>query len=298
MQKIKTINELIEKGEFREALILSRNLAEERKDKNSLKELTLLLARHEELLKEVRNNVISNENRWIEKAKLYQSLVEILEKIAETPFYDKRKLLNLIEKTHSKRTEIIANESKELFEIYGGGVIRQRAVYSSFSIPNRGENEFVWRNLASKHKDQLKNERLWLERHVLNKYCKLIIKPMAVSRLRSKNPKELLVRLQILDEFLKTNLANVDVVTIPEKVLYGRKHLTIVGNWFFAESNDPRSKGWENTSISSKEVDLKIKEFDSEFDQLLERKGISVFDAKQEALSEIDSMIKILKQKK
>lgn len=295
MQKKKIIYKLLEKDEFKEALILSRGLAEEKNDKKSLRELTILFARHEELLREIRNDIISNENRRIEKGKLYSSLLDIIEIITEEPLYNKQKILDSIEKTHSKRTEIIANESKELFEIHGGGIIRQRAVYSSFSIPNRDENELIWQSINSKFKDQLKRERIWLEKHVENKYCKLIIKPTALSRLRKKNPNELLTRLQVLHDFLKTNLANIDVITIPEQVLYGRKHLTIVGNWFFAESNDPRSKGWENSSISSKEVDVKIKEFDLEFNKLLERKGISIFDAKQEALFEVSSMIKKLK---
>ena len=45
---------------------------------------------------------------------------------------------------------------------------------------------------------------------------------------------------------------------------YGKKHLTIVGNWFYAESNNPSKENWKKTSISSKEVDLKIKEFAKE----------------------------------
>ena len=177
-------------------------------------------------------------------------------------------LKTIYEKSTEGRTFQLGEKSKLIFKNRGPQVVRQKANFSSFSIPNRPEGDRIWEywiKERSYHKD-LRYERYWLDKHLKGAYGKLILQPSAKTTHSSQYPKYHLLRMLILKEFIECNKDQLDIVLIPDDIKI-ENNLTILGMAFYAEAKGRDSGGWEDTKFSFEEVETKVKEFDREFNK-------------------------------
>jgi len=233
---------------------------------------------------------IKYEDAAIFYSKIFNSLLELISKI-ENDHSPNKASFNEIHDQIDKRAIALADKARFFFNHYGSQIIRQKAINSSFSLPNRDEKDSIWEGWLKPFPLELGKERFWLEKHIQSQYVKLIIMPFAKMKYKVEATKYAATRLKILFDFISSNKDKVDIVTITEDNPAEFKNLTIIGNYFYAESGNRQNDSWLDTSISTKDVDLKIKEFDSEFNVLLNKKGLDIFSAREKALEEIRSEI-------
>ncbi len=194
------------------------------------------------------------------------------------------------------RQEMLGLFAKELWEAGEYGIVRQRAAFSSFAIPNREVSDPIWierdgnDSRASHHYKSSWAERKWFELHAKATYCRLIIKPSIARKIaRNRGKKAAILRLKCLQEFVEVNKDKVDIVstdTLGENII-------ILGNWFISKSSTPTDKGYENTSFEWENslVEKQIQEFDSVFYKLLKVKKMDIYESKQDTLEQIRHLI-------
>ncbi len=122
------------------------------------------------------------------------------------------------------------------------GRIRQRASLSSFSIPDQETSHPVWDQREGNvprspfYRNLLRDERRALETHARQAGCDLIIDPEFCLERNGKTAT--LTRLRILAQFLEDMPDDRVQVVLSRQARSG--NLTIVGDWFSAESVSPR----------------------------------------------------------
>jgi hypothetical protein len=198
------------------------------------------------------------------------------------------------------RTELLAEYADGMVSPGGYGRVRQRATLSSFWIPDLPEHDPLWNRCYPnpppdvKHFRLLRRERGALERHVKREGCSLIIYP-AISPSTFGGPGPARERLSLLREFLASRVRDTRVrVVISDRALGG--NLTIVGDWFLAESVTPRPrKGYRQTIFNSHALTVlnAVHQFDDEFENLC-RIGIS---GVTRVVKEIERIIRRLPRK-
>lgn len=195
------------------------------------------------------------------------------------------------------RQEMLGIFSKDLWDARAYGIIRQRAAFSSFAIPNRAPTDFIWKERDGdeprlfNHYESSWSERKWLEAHAISTYCKLIIKPSIAREIAvNRGRKAAILRLKCLRDFLVSNNDKIDVITTDSL----GENIIIVGNWFFSKSDKPTDKGWEDTAFEWDKllVENQIEQFDLEFQSLLLAKGMDIYDSKFETLEQIEKLIR------
>ena len=140
-----------------------------------------------------------------------------------------------------KRTELLASYGRQVLQLGASGRVQQRAALSSFSIPNKSLTHALWAlregaNRRSNYQRQLQRaEREVLEQHARAAGCDLIIDPtFSLARHGEESTK---ARLWILKQFLE------DMPDDKVRVVCSRRaregNLTVVGDWFSAESMSP-----------------------------------------------------------
>jgi hypothetical protein len=140
------------------------------------------------------------------------------------------------------RTEALARSAQRVIDMGSFGRVRQRAALSSFSIPDAPPDDPIWVEregnvLRSEFYHSLQQaERHTLERHAREGGCDLIVDPDFC--LERNGIEATRSRLKILLKFLE-NMPDerVRIVMSPRA---RRANLTIVGDWFSAESMSPR----------------------------------------------------------
>ena len=148
--------------------------------------------------------------------------------------------LNMIEVTTwtDERTKLLAGYAQAVTELKASGRVRQRAALSSFSIPDKGLENILWtlregatpRTSFQRHWQR--EERRALERHVAQAGCDLIIDPtFSLVRHGEEATK---ARLWIVYKFLESLPDDKVRVVLSPRAREG--NLTIVGDWFSAES--------------------------------------------------------------
>lgn len=196
------------------------------------------------------------------------------------------------------RTDMIVKYANDVLSFNEYGTVRQIARMSSFHIPNtypenpKLKEHFGQTNKGGSSLQSLIEERRALERHAQKKGCKLIINPCeTVKRYGSKIAK---LRIQELINFLEDMADDKVEIAIKGKEICGKdefqkdmdvgnidKNLTIIGDWFFAESIlSPKGSGhpWTLFVRHAPTIIESIENFDIELNELLNeqnRKGRS-----------------------
>lgn len=141
-----------------------------------------------------------------------------------------------------RRTELLVQYSNHLLDRGTYGHVRQRAIFSSFSLPDRDVTEPIWNRLDDRHagspfrRQLLREERRALDRHAQMEGCSLIINPLVDYSAVGADVHR--AQLETLIAFLSS---------LPDKkariALSPRAHkgnLTLVGDWFVAQAVMPQ----------------------------------------------------------
>jgi hypothetical protein len=177
------------------------------------------------------------------------------------------------------RTELMAQSAMRVIALGHHDKVRQRAALTSFCLPDADLGDEVWRLRdgdvqRSKYLHHLqREERRALELHARRAGCDLIIDPEVTLKVYGDAARR--VRLQCLVDFLKSCPAGkVRAVVASPHTIGG--NLTIVGDWFTAESMAPRpGEGYRQTLFiwHAPSVLRQIERFDDEFKDLKKAQG-------------------------
>ena len=160
-----------------------------------------------------------------------------------------------------KRTELLIKYTDRELRLGNYGKIRQKAAYSSFYIPTDKRDGDHPR--SEYYHFLLSEERRTLGQHLDHAGCKLIIDPFMKTPFSGRSAAK--SRLEELISFLESmDDKSVEVVTSHSA---RRTNLTIVGDWFSAESRIPSAQGYRNTifDFHAPTVLRLIRQFDEEF---------------------------------
>lgn len=201
-----------------------------------------------------------------------------------------------------ERTQMIADFSKRILCMGSGyhGHVRQKARLSSFQIPDRPTNHQIWierddEGFPDENRYRLlRNERQWLERHVKECGCSLIIDPdITIERCDDKVAK---IRINLLLEFLR-EVDHPEVKVAIAKEL--KENITLVGDYFgaFAVNLTKREKGFRQTIFTrhAPTVQRFIKSFDDEIDSLLEDQNVSAEESKNHVIGQLEEKLDMFK---
>jgi hypothetical protein len=180
------------------------------------------------------------------------------------------------------RTRLMAESATRVISLKKYGMLRQRASLSSFSIPDADLKDPIWeqregRRRRSEYLHYLqRQERRALEVIAREAGCDLIIDPTI--RLLKYGRYARRAYLECLIKFLRGCLVNppkgsIRVVLASAGAIRG--NLTIVGDWFTAESLAHGQEGYRQTLFNwhAPSVLRRIDSFDREFSDLREAEG-------------------------
>lgn len=176
-----------------------------------------------------------------------------------------------------ERTELLARYANLVVSRDDFSIVRQIGALTSFCIPDADLQDEVWKlrdgtpERSGFYHHLQREERRALEQHVKAKGCKLVIYPHQTYSGRGEDKAESVreARLQTLIDFLESMLdqEGIDVLLtdVPND-----GNLTIVGNWFVAESLLPGVGGYRQTLFKwhAPTVYQRIQEFDRKFEEL------------------------------
>jgi len=246
---------------------------------------------------------------FLQYIELKEDFSDLEDKIKKINF--ERIILNPAMKQHSiikiadlpnERTELMAKYANSVIEEFGEfGYIRQRGAFSTFSIPNKNVKHSIWKKYeGNRHGGEndhiLKlNEREVLEKHARERGLSLIIDPTL--DLKERGDEAVKTRLIILLEFLESIPKEKLKIVISERGRQG--NLTIVGDWFFADSISPGFRGFRQTVFSrhAPSVFQTILLFDKEFKELLEGIKLDASESRENALEIIKKRIKSISRR-
>lgn len=199
-----------------------------------------------------------------------------------------------------ERTELLANYTNMALKNSTSDepeCLRQAGALTSFCLPDADLKDSVWRlrdglQKRSEYLHHLQRE----ERRALEKYarahgCRLILYPEQTFSRRGRNEAEARAvrhtRLKTLMEFLKSMDDEKVEVAIRERS--GGGNLTIVGDWFAAESLLPGPEGYRQTLFKwhAPTVFQQIEEFDRTFKFLPRCSVEQVVDCLEKIISKL-----------
>jgi len=191
-----------------------------------------------------------------------------------------------------QRADYIARYAREALAEKASGPLRQAGAMSSFCLPSDPPSHEVWRRRDEpvERGDSLRQfqyqERLALDSYVRRNGCCLVINPYRARPPLSQTAVR--TRLATLLAFLEDpDVTNVRVVMNP---LAAAGTLTIVGDWFSAESIVPRpGKGYYQTMFTwhAPSVLKKIHQYDREFDRMFRQRGLDPESSRKAAADEV-----------
>jgi len=221
-----------------------------------------------------------------------QHLLELLTNETFQMLIEKIKPVPLFECAHlpEERSKMMVDYCDKVTSIKKFGIVRQKGGLSSFHIPTVSILKQVWidryfpETRSDYHKSLQRNERLAFQKHADQEGCRLIINPEYATQGRSKLSS--ITRLQTLIDFLRSPSGEKAVVAIKNEVV-NKESLTIVGDWFLAESvSFKEGDGFTNTFFTRdvSEVIRRIDDFDSEMEDILEESGWKENNSKDKAV--------------
>jgi hypothetical protein len=200
-----------------------------------------------------------------------------------------------------ERTRMITEYSDKISNIGEFGTVRQKGGLSSFHIPDDCIQKPIWNERyfpeikSEYHKRLQRNERLALEKHAAAAGYKLIISPEYVIHGRDKNA--IISRFKTLITFLEKFISEPAVVAI-QNVESSRESLTIVGDWFLAESVSFRkSDGFTNTFFTRDtfEIGRRTEDFECELQDLLEQAQWTPENSREKAIEALHREVNKIK---
>lgn len=194
-----------------------------------------------------------------------------------------------------ERTEMMAACANRVMDLGSNGHLRQRGALSSFSIPNRVLSDPIWKlreDSSQFYRNLLRNERIALEEHARKSGCSLMLDPEeAMAKMSRDNPTRMRARLTTLLEFLESMPDDKVQVVIGWRT--GEGNVTILGDWFVAESQARRGAGYRQTVFSwhAPTVLRELRRFDQEFEEYNRRSGLEAGASRRAAITKIEELI-------
>jgi len=235
--------------------------------------------------------------------------VKIDEKVENlSMFFNKRTFEVLLKNTAStpiflcahlpeERTRMITEYSDKISNIGEYGIVRQKGGLSSFHIPDDCILKPIWieRYLpeikSEYHKRLQRGERIALEKHSQKTGYKIIISPDYV--VKGRDSRAVAARLETLIRFLEKSTVIPSVVAIQNEET-ARESLTIVGDWFMAESvSFKKGDGFTNTFFTRDnfEIGRRTEDFECELQELLEHKNWTPENSREKAIEELNQLL-------
>lgn len=189
---------------------------------------------------------------------------------------------------------------KDVLKLKEHEPVRQKGGLSSFHIPREVVTDPVWKLRYDKDKSifhcrNQRKERIALEKYARKEGCRLIINPY---KLPERSDRAQIVRLETLLEFLRKTPDDIVQIVI-NKELKHDESLTIVGDWFAAESvSGTVTQGYRHTIFTchAPSMQSRIELFDQEFDKLLKKAGWMAETSRLSAIEEITKIVEDLKK--
>jgi hypothetical protein len=200
-----------------------------------------------------------------------------------------------------ERTRMIIDYSNKISKIGEFGMVRQKGGLSSFHIPDDCILKPIWAERyfpeikSEFHKRLQRNERLALEKHANVSGYEIIITPDYA--INGRNSKAAIARLETLRLFLKKP-GNLPSVVAFQTADTKKQSLTIVGDWFLAESvSFIDGDGFTNTFFTrdASEIERRTEDFECELQELLDQRGWTPEDSREKAIAELEWLLKNIK---
>lgn len=194
------------------------------------------------------------------------------------------------------RTDLLVKNAKRVIELGEYGRLRQRASLSSFSIPDKEISNSIWDQREGSvirspfYRNLLREERRVLEAHANEAGCVLIIDPEFCLERNGKEATQ--CRLKILLQFLESQAGRKTQVALSSQARNG--NLTIVGDWFSAESVSPRpGEGHRQTVFNwhAPSVLHTLHTFDEAFEECLNENNMLPELSRQNAVIRIKEIL-------
>ena len=202
------------------------------------------------------------------------------------------------------RTPMMIEYSTKIIELGYYGEVLQKGGLTSFHIPNQPVSHPDWKRrygrLFSEHRCmQQREERQILEMHAKNCGCRLIIYPYLTYKIYGSEARK--TRIRNLIEFLKSMEYIDEKVKVAISKPKSKEHyLTIVGDWFAAESvSSTMGEGIRQTIFTrhAPSVRNRIDLFDQEFNFLLEEQKDKNISSREYAINELKILAGLEKNK-
>jgi hypothetical protein len=185
-------------------------------------------------------------------------------------------------KHRSRRYEILKEYGNRVITLLKDknsyGHVRNKGALSVFAIPDEGESLDIWNGLFGTHapddiKEKGREERQIMEEHARNSGFSLIINPTI--KYDDRDASAVISRIDTLIKFLeniehsnKQSATPIKALVAMDEELDMREHLTIVGDYFYAETHSAQAgSGLRNTIFTRNAHAVKSKVI--EFDELL-----------------------------
>jgi len=190
-----------------------------------------------------------------------------------------------------ERTRMMVANARRVLSLRDHGQIRQSAVFGTFCIPDADVEEPIWelregRSQRSPYARKLmREERQLFEQHARAKGCSLILVP-SLSQIEH-GPTAVPARLYVLLKFLESMPDDKVRVVASPKARHG--NLTILGDWFIAESLIPRPGGFVQTVFNwhAPTVLVHMRLFDQQLSGLERESEVDPSDSRQAAIAHI-----------
>ncbi len=196
------------------------------------------------------------------------------------------------------RARMMAAYANDVYELGVRDVVRQKGALSSFHLPTETSGHQIWRRRCgteerSEYVFRLqRKERLALQRHAEVAGCKLIINPYIEFKQYGADAR--LCRLECLLQFLNEIGDDHCRVAISNGI-NDRASITILGNWFTAESQaGSGGKGYQQTIFTRHAPTImeKIDAFDAELNEILSSAKVKPIDSRIWAIRVISEIVK------
>lgn len=196
-----------------------------------------------------------------------------------------------------QRTEMMAQYANQVVVEFGEyGCVRQRGAFSSFSIPDKREGNPIWELYdgntprPERYHQLQQQERCALEQHARARGVYLIIDP-TLNLENRRGPLAVKTRLQTLFEFLNSMPDESVHIVMSDQARHG--NITIVGDWFVADSQVPREGGFRQTVFNrhAPTVLRWVRRFDEQFKDLC---NMGAYKSRQAAMDAITERISTL----
>jgi hypothetical protein len=185
------------------------------------------------------------------------------------------------------------------------GMVRQKGGLSSFHIPVEVITHEAWdtryggAQINKFHRRSLRAERIALDKHAREKGCRLIVNPSL--SYDKYNPEAKVIRLRYLKDYINLMLKDGKSIEVAiDEKLHPNESITIVGDWFLAESYSAGAgTGYRQTIFTTHAPSMKarIDIFDHEFESLLnnyprEKSAARAVEYIDEEIDRVESAIK------